>query len=137
MLVLFSALADPNTLHGLTASVFALAFLSTLSVSFFSKDASGYRKFCGALAILLLALKVNDPWLYWFAVLIGGTVVASEDFMVKIASLQKSDKDNLAEVVAAILRTDKQVKEPVQQAETQNLPTSIPSIGGPDSPHKE
>lgn len=132
-----AVLAEPDTQHGLILAFFLMAFLCTLLRSFFSHDASGYHKFCGALAIFILALRVNNLYFYGISVLIGGTVVASENFIIKLTSLLRSDKASFAAVVASVLRTAEQASKPALEMELKNLSSSTPKIGGPDAPHKE
>lgn len=55
-------------------------------------------KIIGGLAILLIALVSNNTWIYAIALFIGGLLIASERFMVSLAAIFNSSRDNVAQI---------------------------------------
>ena len=130
------ALAQQVSLQGAIATVLVFGFVATLLRSLFTKDPARFHKFCGALAIFLLAVKVDNEYFYVLSVLVGGLVVASENFMLRLVSLLWARRENVVEIVREIFKTADQVAEPVKTEAIAQVVTQEPKVGEDDVPKK-
>ncbi len=129
-------LAEKISTHGWVLAVFLIGFIGTFVCSIFctivDRNVKEIVKLCGAFAIILIALDVNNIWLYALSIVIVGTVVASENFMLKVYSIFRANNSNMHAIVAEVLRAKDQAS-----IEAQDVPTLIPgepTIGTIDVP---
>ncbi len=78
-------------------------------------ESKKWQKIFGALVILIIALISENGWAVSIAVVIGGLIVASEDFMRFVAAIFKSNPDKIAETINAFKATDREVRDKLQE----------------------
>lgn len=67
-----------------------------------------YEKIIGGLSVFLVALIANITWLYVISFFIGGLIIASENFMMFLAAIIKTDSKNIPKTVAAFAKKAKE-----------------------------
>ena len=53
----------------------------------------------GGSAVFLVAIVASNPWIYFVSFLIGGLLVASEQFMILLAGVLSSDRKNVFKII--------------------------------------
>ncbi len=98
------------------AQPIVFAFLGMILVAFiiiiFCDDYEDktLQKIIGGLAVFIIALAANKTSIYFLSIFIGGLIIASENFMMFLAAVMKTDSTRIAETVTA-LNTTKASKE--------------------------
>jgi hypothetical protein len=72
-----------------------------------------FQKILGATLVLAVSIIANDSWGYAVAIIIGGLVIASEDFMKYLVAIMRTKGDMIPQTITA-LETRKATKEEVQ-----------------------
>ena len=132
-------LARNMSTHSWVVAVFLVGFIATLVCSiictFTNHKAKELFQIVWGMGIFLMALDLNNFWLITFSIVIGGTVVASESFMLKAYSIFRANNANLHAIVAEALRAQDQAS-----TKAQNIPHLMPGepeIGDSDVPQKK
>lgn len=113
----------------LLCAVFAFARLL-----FWGDDESKkWQKIFGALIILIIALISENGWAMSIAVVIGGLIVASEDFMRFIAAIFKSNPDKIAETINAFRATQIEVENKLKE----DVKEELKITPAPDEPLRQ
>ncbi|MCL5795653.1 MAG: hypothetical protein M1338_04860, partial [Patescibacteria group bacterium] len=100
----------------ISIALLAMAVFAFARLFFFKDDeAKKWQKVFGALVILTIALLSENGWAISIAVVIGGLIVASEDFMRFIAAIFKSNPDKIAEIIKAFKATDQEVESKLKE----------------------
>ena len=125
--------------HLLITSVFVLGFLCTLFRTFSTKDGAKYQKLCGAIALFLIAMEVDEYYFYGLVVLFGGLIVASESFVLILASIGKASQGTIIKIVKEILRTSDHVSGQVKEKDEREIAVAVeqvPQLGPSEVPLK-
>lgn len=113
-----------NVLINGASSIVSLTLLLCAVIAFIRKlfwgdtDNQEWQKIFGALVILTIALISENGWAISIAVIIGGLIVASEDFMKFVAAIYRSDPEKVAETINAFRTSkasDKEVAEKLKE----------------------
>ncbi len=90
------------------ATIFLICAVAAFTRILFKEDDEDkkWQKIFGSLIILISALISNNGWAMSIAVVIGGLIVASEDFMKFVAAIYRSDPNKVAEIINAF-KTEK------------------------------
>lgn len=87
-------------------------------------------KIIGGLSILMVALIANETFIYFVALLIGGLLIASERFMINLAAIFNSDRQNVYKIsdkwadASAIQVEHKQAQEAEQLLKSEPTTTT-------------
>lgn len=83
----------------LISIIYALTLIGSLSAAILIKHPEGraleFRKIFGGVAVLSLAITSESVWIYFVSLLIGGLLIASENFMLFLAAIISSDRKNV------------------------------------------
>ncbi len=95
-------------------------FLAIISIAFLKYIIWGdnqekiLQKIIGGFSVLLVATASRDRWAICTSILIAGLIIASEEFMMFIAAVMKSQGDKVADTVSA-LRLQKASPEEIKE----------------------
>jgi len=70
------------------------------------------QKIIGGLGVFIVAILSNSAYVFFTSLFIGGLIIASEDFMMFLAAIIKTQGDKIAETVGA-LKAEKATKNEV------------------------
>lgn len=109
---LIELLGDAQIVRSAVALLLAVLTVFAFGRLLFFKDNEEQRwqKIFGALTILVVALISENGWAISISVVIGGLIVASEEFMRFVAAIFKSSPDKIAETVKAFKATPDEIE---------------------------
>lgn len=110
------------------------ASLAFLRILFWGDDENDkWQKIFGGLVILIAALISGNGWAISIAVIIGGLIVASEDFMRFIAAIYRTNPDKVADTVNAF-KTKRASDAEVDDKLKEDTKEELEIIPAPDEP---
>jgi hypothetical protein len=123
----FFRLFSPEISQGLTIYVF-LIIIVICFVKFFvvkkETESRGVQKIIGGLAVFVVALLSHNLWIQALSLFIGGLIIASEDFMQKLAIIVKSESPDIGKNLEVTKPTQEEIKEK-RNAEVTELKKTI------------
>lgn len=131
-------LIEHITAYNSAVVILSTGFILTLLRSF-TPGGIHYQKFCGAIALFLIALVINHYFFYFISIVIGGAVVASEDFVLMFSAVYMAEKKDIPEIVKTYHRLNKEAKYQASvptNKDNQYIPEVLPSDKPSDDPVK-
>lgn len=97
------------------ATVYAFLLIITLSFIKYGVwsdhiDRKGLQKIVGGLSVFILALIANQLPVYLVSLFIGGLIIASEEFMQKLAIVLRSKSEDIGKNLTPVKATEKEIE---------------------------
>ncbi|CAN5199031.1 hypothetical protein BH11PAT1_BH11PAT1_4220 [soil metagenome] len=77
-------------------------------------ESKGVAKFIGGLTVFVIALLSQNPFVIFASLFIGGLIIASEEFMEKLAIILRSESKDIGINLKPVTPTQQEVKEKKQ-----------------------
>lgn len=143
-----------NTILGLeinyfTVFIFLIIIFFSFCYLFFYKDTKdkNFQKIIGGLSIFIVAILIENPWVAFTSLFIGGLIIASEKFLKALAAILRTNSDNIHHTLNALNTTsateedleekEEEIKEIIDEPDLNELDIELNQNERLGSPKKE
>lgn len=103
-------------------SFLIIIFISLIAFCFNHRKQETLQKLIGGLAVFIVAIISQNPYVIFTSLFIGGLIIASENFMKALVAILRSKSEKIPETLSALLTTEKATDEEIEKERIKEIP---------------